>query len=66
MEDNLKAGDEVVLKSNPKKHYVIAEIDIDKINANCVDSEGKKVMLPLISLQKKGFSGFVNIYGNDN
>ena len=47
-----KNGDPAVLKSNPKLKYTIVQIDIDNINARCIDFNGKEVTLPLISLKK--------------
>ncbi len=59
MAEDLKVGDEVVLKTNPKEHFVIQQIDIDGIKAKCIDSQGKERFIALIALQRPGFSGIV-------
>lgn len=52
MKTDLKVGDVVANKANPNKALTIIEIDIDNINAKCLDENNKTIIIPLIALQK--------------
>ena len=52
MSQELKVGDVVNNKADKKIKYTISQIDIDNINAICVDSKGSQTKIPLIALEK--------------
>jgi len=52
MDDNLKLGDCVYNKESPDVKYTLSEMDIDIINAKCVDRDGKIHTIPIINLAK--------------
>lgn len=48
--EKVKIGDMVANQAKPEKCYTITQIDIDGINAICVDENNKPHTIPLIAL----------------